>query len=523
MRFGVSLFLVGFFCQLLWTQEAFALQTDSPSSSYYQRDSSQVYAFLTQSKELLGDDKEQALALAKKALTLAQATGDSTMVADALVQLGYVYLAQRNFPAALEQYIASYDFIMKSEDIHRIGDLLMKLGYLEYVEENHEGVAKYMAQVIPLMEEIGNYQLLGEASFFLGKAYSHLGDTASAIRIYTEGLEKVKGKNDFGEASLYGALGAHLWEYNHDPQALTYLHKALRYYAASPHQDDIAIGSLKRRIADVWIDQKVHLDSARSYLHEALGLFRKHGFADLELKLQVQLAQLDSTEGHLPCAISHWQRFASLSDSLNQIARHEQYESLRASFEAEKREQENEQLAALNHQQAVQLSRNRQYNTLIIALLIVVAGFSLGMLYLYQRLKRNHGYRIEQSKLLLEQTQELEVAKQEVDHININLEKMVQESTTKLQARNHQLQEYAYMNAHKVRGPLARLLGLITILQDPTLHSPHEADLLLSQVYRSAEELDEVIQGINDNLQTDEVIVGQGAKETSTHTDLMSA
>ncbi|HAA16758.1 MAG TPA: hypothetical protein DCE41_35625 [Cytophagales bacterium] len=516
MQFGGILFFVGFITHVSVAGDIFQDSAFVQEASFYQTDSARVYRLMAEGKELLSDDKDLALTKAQEALSISRTLGDSLIIADAQVMLAYVFMIRRNFPAALEQYIASYDVIMASEDVRRMSDILMELGYLEYVQQNHEQVIQYMEQVIPLAEASGDYQIVGESSFFLGKAYGHLGDTTGAIRVYKQALEKVRGKNAFGEASLYGALGAHLWEYQHDPEALVYLKKALRFYSSIPKQDDIAIGSLKRRMADIWIDQHIHLDSARSYLHEALELFRKHRFADLELELQTQLARLDSTEGHLHCAITHWQRYAVLSDSIHKAAKLEQYESMRAAFEAEKREQENQQLTALNEQQAEQLTRNRQYNLLVIMLLLIVAGFALGLMYLYQRLRRNHQFRVEQSQILLKQTQELEEAKQEVDHININLELMVQESTAKLKGRNEQLQEYAYMNAHKVRGPLARLLGLITILQDPKLHSRNEADLLLEQVYRSAEELDEVIKGINDNLQTHEVIVGQGKDESST-------
>jgi signal transduction histidine kinase len=59
--------------------------------------------------------------------------------------------------------------------------------------------------------------------------------------------------------------------------------------------------------------------------------------------------------------------------------------------------------------------------------------------------------------------------------------------------------EYAYSNAHNVRGPLARILGLASLMSredDPELLKEYTTFM-----YVSAQELDNVIRDINVKLQ----------------------
>ncbi|MGB3852406.1 MAG: PAS domain-containing protein [Tunicatimonas sp.] len=63
---------------------------------------------------------------------------------------------------------------------------------------------------------------------------------------------------------------------------------------------------------------------------------------------------------------------------------------------------------------------------------------------------------------------------------------------TALAERNRQLADFAFMNAHKMRGPLARILGLAEVL--PLAHSRAEEEKYLRLIVESAQELDGAIK-----------------------------
>ncbi len=78
------------------------------------------------------------------------------------------------------------------------------------------------------------------------------------------------------------------------------------------------------------------------------------------------------------------------------------------------------------------------------------------------------------------------------------LERMVREQTDTLEKRNRQLAEFAFLNAHKMRGPLARILGLVEVI--PLINSRDEEKEYLQFIAQSAMELDAAIKNAASTL-----------------------
>jgi hypothetical protein len=62
------------------------------------------------------------------------------------------------------------------------------------------------------------------------------------------------------------------------------------------------------------------------------------------------------------------------------------------------------------------------------------------------------------------QQQLLEEKQREITEINASLERKVEERTGQLNLRNKQLMDFSFTNAHHIRGPICRLLGLQNLL-----------------------------------------------------------
>jgi hypothetical protein len=95
---------------------------------------------------------------------------------------------------------------------------------------------------------------------------------------------------------------------------------------------------------------------------------------------------------------------------------------------------------------------------------------------------KSHGRRVQQNML--------EAKQREITEINGSLEKKVKERTILLNERNKQLTDFAFTNAHCIRGPICRLLGLQNLLAVTT----DEADVRKIAEYMnlSVSELDDI-------------------------------
>ena len=74
---------------------------------------------------------------------------------------------------------------------------------------------------------------------------------------------------------------------------------------------------------------------------------------------------------------------------------------------------------------------------------------------------------------------------------------MVDQKASDIRRQNEVLMRYAYTNAHKVRGPLARILGLINLSR---MENSPGYPWIFSQVEREAVMMDHIVGEISNDL-----------------------
>jgi GAF domain len=99
-----------------------------------------------------------------------------------------------------------------------------------------------------------------------------------------------------------------------------------------------------------------------------------------------------------------------------------------------------------------------------------------------------------QREKITEQHDELLRYASEISMSNELLESRVQERTKELYEQNKKLTEYAFVNAHLLRGPLSRIMGLADVISAE--NSMEEVKKLVALLDVSAKELDEVVYRI---------------------------
>jgi signal transduction histidine kinase len=95
------------------------------------------------------------------------------------------------------------------------------------------------------------------------------------------------------------------------------------------------------------------------------------------------------------------------------------------------------------------------------------------------------------------QNEELMQAQDNLSTMNTELERLVVERTERLRKKTETLIRYSYSNAHHLRGPVARLMGLVAIR---ALDKSPDNDFFFAKVREQAEEIDKVVRQINTEL-----------------------
>ena len=108
------------------------------------------------------------------------------------------------------------------------------------------------------------------------------------------------------------------------------------------------------------------------------------------------------------------------------------------------------------------------------------------------------GYERNQKKLLDQHNMILQ-QKEEIEGINNNLEQIIVDSTEKIKEQESRITEFAFINAHKVRSPLARIMGILNLIHLEKNKEEIFEDYLLI-LKSNADELNERLQEVSDTL-----------------------
>ncbi len=114
--------------------------------------------------------------------------------------------------------------------------------------------------------------------------------------------------------------------------------------------------------------------------------------------------------------------------------------------------------------------------------------FNLVIFFVILELEKNIQKTLKSNLLIEEQ-------KFELNTINDNLEEIISQRTMALEEQNKKLRNYAFYNAHLLRGPFCRIQGLI-YLKELNNGSIEEEQLINVMLNKSIEELDNRIQEI---------------------------
>ncbi|MEQ8927330.1 MAG: hypothetical protein RLO81_16035 [Fulvivirga sp.] len=148
--------------------------------------------------------------------------------------------------------------------------------------------------------------------------------------------------------------------------------------------------------------------------------------------------------------------------------------------------------------------------TLAVTFFILYGVLTSSTFFLKSKYDSNRNYLKELNSNLHDKAMEIEAQNEELiqiqdnlNELNIELEKKVEERTRLLKTKNKRLLMYSHNIAHDIRGPVARLLGLANISKLDKDSNPH---LFIDKIQDQTIELDKVVRKISLGLEQDDQI-----------------
>jgi hypothetical protein len=97
----------------------------------------------------------------------------------------------------------------------------------------------------------------------------------------------------------------------------------------------------------------------------------------------------------------------------------------------------------------------------------------------------------------------LKIVNVKIEDLNRNLEQKVNDRTKELQVKNEKLVQYAFMNAHMLRGPICRIKGLYNLKKIDTTDASDRV-LIEDMMEKSIDELEKITEDIQNVITTNE-------------------
>ena len=140
----------------------------------------------------------------------------------------------------------------------------------------------------------------------------------------------------------------------------------------------------------------------------------------------------------------------------------------------------------------------------------LVINIIFGIFILYSNRERKRIYKMlndvnysikEKNEAIVHQSAQLSEAYENLWKVNKNLEEQVHLRTERIRHQHKKLVEYAHFNNHKLRGPVASILGLLLLAQKE--ESSENIKEIFEMIHKATQELDKIVQEFTQRLEED--------------------
>ena len=451
--------------------------------------------------------------------------------ADAFRQIGLAFWAQADISTAIKYYLTGLKIAEVNHHAQVAADITGNIGTAYNGLGNPQEALVFLNRARDMQQKLNNPWRVAAVLNNIGDAYLSLKQYDRANEAYMLALnnaQKIGYKlgittNLRNLANIYELRG------KYDSSLANYF-KCIAL--SSQIKDNRGFILSHKSIASVYL-KKGEIAKARKYAEIGLEAARKIKLRAFVRDLYELLYKINEAAGDQQKAFTFFKLFSSYKDSVQNIKIISEVDGQRLRFETEKKQSEIELLKKDSELTTERLSnRSRQLTLSIVISILSLLSLSLAV-WNFLRVKKsnvllgeknkeiqkqhlklseqndelnalNEEIRSQQEEVmaqrdsLAEKNIEIEKINRKMAEVNESLEHLVDQRTQVLKAQNKKISEYAFINAHKLRAPLARVMGLVNLLLDKP--EPDEQPIILTHLKTSSEDLDSVVKNIRDAL-----------------------
>lgn len=328
-----------------------------------------------------------------------------------------------------------------------------------------------------LREAVKDSMRLSSCYGNLAAIYNLTGDLDSAYYFINKALVLQIGYNNkWDMAKSYGILGECFYLKNSLDSAMSYVDQSISL------SEELGLADLLEEMivlqSRIFIGQN-EFDKA---LHNLLPK-EKYLNADFSLTVLKILAQIYQKKEQYDMSTHYYDLFTVKNDSMQKLSTNNQIAELGAEYAYDLREMELKNEQSLKQADLeLQIEQKQLAQWRLIIVLIFTGMILLITWWYFLSLKKKN--------------QVLQGQRQEIEVLNAKQKEIIEMRTTELLSTKDIISRYAFLNSHELRGPLARILGMIHLSDNEAM----DQETFIKLLKKSATELDEAVRKISDEL-----------------------
>lgn len=444
-------------------------------------DTSRIKALISIAREYSKSNLDTSIFIASQTLKILEKNNPSEKEKSRLYNIiGSSYFRKDNFLLALDYSQKALKYAEQVKEYKEQAVALNTIAGVHFQQKNHDRSLKYLQKSIVIYEILNDKKNTAMNLGNIAMVYEAQDNTLLALEYYQKSLSVAKEHhNDKQSAYTLSSLGRICIKMKQYEDAIRYLEESLIF--EKKINDNFVKANTYVFLAKVYKEQKDFKRSEKYGLNafiiaqriKSLGLTNKSSEALYETYKEMK----DYKQ-----SLVYFEVMNKTQDSLTNVEKAKAIANLEAKMSMERQEKE---LVILKKNKEI-LEKEKKFQTTINYFVVAVFLMGVGLiLYIYQnwRKEKNSKKQIAQQK-------------EEIEAINKSLESLVYQRTQSLAERNKQLEEYAFYNAHKLRAPVASIMGLYLLLEKETDYE--QKNLIFEHLHKAIEDLDYIISEIQE-------------------------
>ena len=403
-------------------------------------------------------DYRNALAYITRALAREKNLGNKINVSKAHNIIGVLYYEQSNFVDALKHYLQSLKIYEELENKDGIASIYNNLGLL-YKEKGETGRAlEYYKKSLEINKLLNDSIGLAYGYNNLGVIYRKKGNYKASLEYFNKSLQiKEALGNMEGMISSLLNIGSTYNKQGHFKEAREVVLRALKI---SQQLHSVAReASTYNILAETYLKMGVP-DKGIAYAKNAYDIGKEIGKINIVQESTETSYRAYKQMGNHEKALQYFEITQSLKDSLNEVQKMADLETLRENYEIEKQQIEIESLNKDRIIQQEQIQRqSMQRNVLVVVLTFL--GIIVSILYKNNRRKQKI------NNLLTQKHKEIELKNTELARLNqeiVSQNQSISIQKNNLEELNHIKNNLFTIVSHDFRSPLKSIQGFLHLL-----------------------------------------------------------